>query len=429
MYLCAIIVLIRMNIITILPLVGLGDLLQIDILFWLLAVPVVVLLVAYLLWQQRQHKRLESELGLLESVQRRTIEYDLVLKAMKLAVWHIDVQERTITYDSDYRDALDVPSVPPGSDVETFCDNLLPEYKQRIASSMIDLVEGRTELVHEQYQAHSPLGDSTIWGETHAVVDKRDANGRPLTIVGTSMRIDNQKEIEMALVKARNQAEESDRLKTAFLANISHEVRTPLNAIVGFSEVLADSSSSEDHIQLSQLIRQNNARLLHLFDDMVNMSKLEAGDESVHKTRFLVTDMLQELVHKYAPRAAEKHLSLVVDKYAEALEPETDRERLLQIISHYIDNALKFTTEGGVTVGCNLELGNLHVWVRDTGKGIDAEYCGDKLFERFVKIDEFEPGTGLGLSICRSLAVTLGGKVGMESSLGRGSLFWVDVPY
>ena len=415
--------------IMILLLVTFSNLFQIDILFWLIALPVVVVLVCCLIWQRYQHQMLESEMSMLNAVQRRTIEYDLVLKAMKLAVWHIDIQERTITYDSDYRDALDIPTVPPGSDVELFCDNLLPEYKKRIAESMMALAEGRTDLVHEQYQAHSPLGDGTTWGETYAVVEKRDASGRPLTIVGTSMRIDKQKEIEMALIKASNQAEESDRLKTAFLANISHEVRTPLNAIVGFSEVLAGNPSDDERTMLSKLISQNNARLLHLFEDMVNMSKLEAGDESVHKTRFLISDLLQELIEKYAPQAAEKHLTLVVDKHSEALEPNTDRDRLMQIVAHYVDNALKFTTEGGVTIGCNLEGGNMRVWVRDTGKGIDSEYCGDKLFERFVKIDEFEQGTGLGLSVCRSLALTLGGKVGMESELGVGSLFWVDVPY
>ena len=418
-----------MNAIELLPLIALADLMQIDILFWLIALLVVLLLLMYLIWQQQQYKILDSELTMLNGVKRRTIEYDLVLKAMKLAVWHIDVQERTITYDSDYREALDIPSVPPGTDVELFCDNLLPEDKKRIAERMRDLVEGRVDLVHEQYQSRSTLGDSLNWGETYAVVDKRDANGRPLTIVGTSMRIDKQKEIEMALIKARNQAEESDRLKTAFLANISHEVRTPLNAIVGFSEVLTETASESERQQLSDLIRQNNTHLLQLFDDMVNMSKLDAGVESVQKTRFQMDEFLQEVVKKYAEQASKKHLSLIIDEHSENLEAYTDRNRLMQIVYHYVDNALKFTTEGGVTIGCNIEVGNMRVWVRDTGKGIDSEFCGDKLFERFVKIDEFEQGTGLGLSVCRSLALTLGGKVGMESELGRGSLFWVDVPY
>lgn len=415
--------------IVILPLIVLSDLFRIDILFWLITLPIVAVLVCFLLWQYRQHQGLVSDMSVLNTVQHRNIEYDLVLKAMKLAVWHIDVQERTITYDADYRDALDVASIPPGSDVEMFCDNLLPVYKERIRTSMIDLLQGRTDHVHEQYQARSLQGDGTTWGETYAVVDKRDADGHPLTIVGTSMRIDKQKEIEMALIKARNQAEESDRMKTAFLANISHEVRTPLNAIVGFSEVLAGNPSDDERTMLSKLIRQNNARLLHIFDDVVNMSRLEAGGGSVSKQRFLVRDFLQEVVEKYAAQAAEKHLTLAVDAHSETLEPHTDRDRLLQIVCHYVENALKFTTAGSITIGANLEVGHMRVWVRDTGKGIEAEYCGDKLFERFVKVDEFEQGTGLGLSICRSLAIMLGGKVGMESELGVGSLFWVDVPY
>jgi signal transduction histidine kinase len=410
-------------------LITLADMMQIDILFWLIALPVVVLLVVYLIWQSHQYKVLESEITMLNTVKRRTIEYDLVLKAMKLAVWHIDVQERTITYDSDYRDALDISVIAPGSDVEVFCNNLLPEDKKNIADRMMDLVEGRADHVHVQYQALSPLGDTTHWGETYAVVDKRDADGHPLTIVGTSMRIDKQKEIEQALINARNKAEESDRLKTAFLANISHEVRTPLNAIVGFSEVLAGTTSDDERKQLYEVIRQNNARLLNLFDDMVNMSRLEAGSESVHKTDFLMDGLLRELVEKYVAQAADKHLSLTIDDHSEPLRPFTDRDRLMQILCHYMDNALKFTTEGGITIGCNLEVGNMRVWVRDTGKGIDPQFCGDKLFERFVKIDEFEQGTGLGLSICRSIALALGGKVGMESKVGHGSLFWVDVPY
>ena len=101
----------------------------------------------------------------------------------------------------------------------------------------------------------------------------------------------------------------------------------------------------------------------------------------------------------------------------------------MQIVNHYVENALKFTAEGGVTLGCNKQLGHLRVWVSDTGKGIAPENCTDKLFERFVKIDEFEQGTGLGLSVCRSLAMSLGGNVGVESQLGKGSRFWVEIPF
>lgn len=419
-----------MNTVELLFLLTLADLMQLDILFWVLSLVLVALLTLHLLWQRRQHKNLVAELAMLETVERRTIEYDLVLKAMKLAIWHIDVKKRTITYDSDYRDVLDIPTIPPGADVELFCNILVAEDKERIKARMKDLMEGRVDLVHEQYRTLSPLDNSITWGETHAVIDRRDAEGHPLTIVGTSMRIDKQKEIEAALIEARNKAEESDRLKTAFLANISHEVRTPLNAIVGFSEVLATGQlSAEECTQLHGLIRQNNVRLLHLFEDMVNMSRLDAGGETLTMTCFSINNLLQELVKKYAPEAAEKNLSLETSHQGEDVELRTDRNCLTQILSHYIDNALKFTDKGCVSVGFNLQIGNVRLWVRDTGRGIEPEFCGDKIFERFVKVDEFEQGTGLGLSICRSLALKLGGKVGMESEVGHGSLFWVDVPY
>ena len=155
-----------MNAIGTIPLIGLADLMQIDILFWLIAIPMVVLLVIYLIWQQHHYKTLESELTLLNTVKGRTIEYDLVLKAMKLAVWHIDIQERTITYDSDYREALDVPSIAPGSDVEMFCDNLLPEYKERIAASMIDLAQGRVEHALQRHDRGHAVPDGQVTRRT-----------------------------------------------------------------------------------------------------------------------------------------------------------------------------------------------------------------------------------------------------------------------
>lgn len=418
-----------MSMIEILSLVSLGELMRLDMLFWVALVPLLALSILILMAQHRQFLKLKKELVLLKKAKRRAVEYDLVLKAMKLCAWHIDVQARTITYDSDYRDSLDIQTVPPNSDVEVFCSTLLPEYKEQIKKKMMELLDGRIDQVHEQYVFSSANGDRTNWGELYAIIDKRDADGKPLSVVGTSRLIDKQKKIEQDLMDALNKAEESDRLKTAFLANISHEVRTPLNAIVGFSDVLTECQDEEERAQLVTLIKENNARLLRLFDDMVNMSKLEAGGGTIKKGRFKMDELLREVIRTYRMQANEKRLRLEVDENSEDLEPYSDRQRLSQIICQYVDNAIKFTSEGSVTLGCNLQRSNLRIWVRDTGKGIASEFCGDKIFERFVKIDEFEQGTGLGLSICRSLAVTLGGKVGVESELGKGSVFWVEVPF
>ena len=417
-----------MSLMSSLWLFSLGSLLRMDILVWLFAVPALVAFVLLLLWQLRQHSHLKEELVQLSKLKRHAVEYDLVMKAMKVGVWRIDIPTNTITYESDYRESADSMVLPPGSDVKLFTDKVAPEYRGKLASDMQDLLDGRIDEFHEQFQLILPPDGHIGWGETYAVVEKRDLEGNPLVLVGASMRIDHQKAIEQALIDARNHAEESDRLKSAFLANISHEIRTPLNAIVGFSDVLTMAQSDEERNELIALIKQNNAHLLHLFDGMVSMSKLEAGGGMVKKTRFELNMLLAEIADKYAAEAFGKGLQVSADIQPDTPVLYTDRDRLTEILTHYMDNALKFTSKGSVTMGYTPAGNRLRIWVRDTGKGIPADRLDDRLFERFVKVDDFVPGTGLGLSICRSQALSLGGTVGVESKLGEGSLFWVELP-
>ena len=399
-----------------------------DLMVWIVGIFILCIAIITMFLQYRQHKRLDAELKNLSKVKRNTIEYDLVLKAMKLTVWRIDVPTRTITYESDYRDQVGTATLPPGTDVEMFCNTLTPESKARIAASMNDLVEGRKDECQEQYEVQTKKGEKRCWGELFATVDKRDLNGKPLTVVGASMNIDSQKELEQELIDARNQAEESERLKTAFLANISHEIRTPLNAIVGFSDVLPMAHSDEEHEELVGLIKKNTSHLLRLFEDLVNMSKLEAGGEAAKKARFDLDALLVELSNRFKAQSEEKGITLQIEKPAVAVRPLSDIDRIREILNHYVDNALKFTKEGSVTLGYSLLDNNkLRIWVRDTGIGIAPEHCSEHLFERFFKIDDFIPGTGLGLSICRNLAQCLGGTVGVESKLGEGSVFWVEI--
>ena len=404
-----------------------GQLLRIDVLIWVLGIPVVLAAAATLYYQMKQHRQLRTELRMLSKVKRNAIEYDLVLKAMKLTVWRIDVPTRTITYESDFRETPGIPIIAPNSDVELFCNTLTPESKERITAGMNQLLEGHIEEFHEQYEMILQQGKVSRWGEMYATVDQRDINGRPVTVVGTSMNIDRQKDIERALIEARNKAEESDRLKSAFLANISHEIRTPLNAIVGFSDVLSMVQSEEERTQLVNLIKQNNAQLLRLIDDMVNMSKLDAGDDAVKKEHFDLKTLLTELVDRYQPEYDKKDIELQTSVQDTGLQLYTDRGRLREILNQYLNNALKFTEKGSVTIGYELRGEHVRLWVRDTGKGIPAEHCNEHLFERFFKVDEFTAGTGLGLSICRSLAQTLSGTVGVQSKEGSGSLFWVEI--
>lgn len=408
---------------------SLRSLMRADYLTWIVGILVLLIALLLFIYQLRQNKMLKADVAQLGKMKHHNIEYELVLKAMKLGTWRVDIPTKSVTFENDYRDKMDDYTPQPGTSVQAICDQLVPGDRERIAKGMLDLMAGRIDEYHEQYQVRIPNSEKTYWGESYAMIDKRDLDGRPLSIVGTSMRIDEQKNIEQALIEARNHAEESDRLKSAFLANMSHEIRTPLNAIVGFSDILPQAQSEEERNQLIELIKQNNAHLLRLFDDMVNMSKLEAGNgEQVVKSTFDLNLLLNEQKNKYTGINQNAAVEIGARTDEGTFSLTTDRNRLAEILNQYMNNALKFTTKGSILLGYDTTDDGVRIWVRDTGKGIPADKCNERLFERFVKVDEFIPGTGLGLSICRSLALSLNGRVGMESELGKGSTFWVDLP-
>lgn len=409
-------------------LISLSDFDRLDLLVWIVGIPLLIFFSVYYILQLRQNRKLKADWVMLTANPTHSIEYDLVLKAMKLCVWHFDVLTGMVTFDGDYRDGDNNLQIGQGGAVDGVIGQMLPEYREKAHQLVSDLIAGLVDEIHLQYELQVPHTSQIYWAESYATIERRDVDGQPLTIVGTSKRIDKQKKVEQELIEARNKAEESDRLKTAFLANMSHEVRTPLNAIVGFSDLLPVVQSEEERNQLITLIKENNRHLLRLFENMVSLSKLEAGGESSEKTRFALNDLLTEIVDKYAPESAKTGVRLKVEAMADSPFPFTDRERLHEILNQYVNNAMKFTSQGSVTLGYDVQGNQLRIWVKDTGKGIPADHCNDRLFERFVKIDDFVPGTGVGLSICRSLALSLGATVGVESTEGVGSCFWVELP-
>ena len=407
---------------------SLHSLMRMDILVWIVGLPVLLAAIILLYYQYRQSRTLKSEMGLFSKMKIHSVEYDLVLKAMKLAIWHLDIPTRAFTLETDYRDASDTNDFPPGISIDDVYQRILPEDADKIKKGIAELASGRADVYHEQFQMQVPHSNRRYWLEGFATVDKRDMQGKPLSIVGTLMRIDQQKSIENALMEAVYHAEESDRLKSAFLANISHEIRTPLNAIVGFSEVLTSVEDESERMGLLDLIKKNNADLLRIFDDIMSMSKLEArGGEALKKSTFKLKDVLEELADKYQDMSKQTGVPIVIENVEQLPKLNTDRDRLREILNQYLDNAMKFTKEGQVTIGCMSQGDKVRIWVRDTGIGIPDSMCNEHLFERFVKVDEFVSGTGLGLSICRSLALSMNGEVGVKSQQGKGSTFWIEL--
>ena len=381
------------------------------------------------MWMQwKASRRLKSELAMLGKMGKHNVEYEFVLGTMKLSIWHLDVKTGKLTFEQDYRDKDNKYFTnADGMKIDDSVVLLDPRDSERIGKSMEDLCSGRKSSYHEIYRVKVPYGHTVYWEESYATVSQRDVDGLPVTIVGTTQRIDDRKALEEALVQARNRAEESDRLKSAFVANMSHEIRTPLNAIVGFTSVLPDITDEEERKSLLDLIQENTQKLLRIVDDVVNISKIESGKEELVMTAFELNTLLLENMNR-CEQSLQPGVTLNAQFALDSLTITTDLARLNEIMKHLLQNATKFTQAGSITVGYDQPVdGRIIIWVRDTGKGI-AEENLERIFERFYKVDEFIPGAGLGLSLCRVMAFSLGGDVTVESKLGEGSTFKVELP-
>jgi len=241
--------------------------------------------------------------------------------------------------------------------------------------------------------------------------------------------ITTRKQVELELIQAKEKAEESDRLKSAFLANMSHEIRTPLNAIVGFSSLLAETDEAElRHVYMS-LVQENNELLLNLISDILDISKIEAGMIDLVMGRVDVPQLCREVIATFSHKKRDSAVELRFDENSPQIVIDADKNRIVQVLSNFLTNALKFTTKGSITLSYLLEdESQVRFCVTDTGKGIPDEQKHE-IFNRFVKLDSFVQGAGLGLSICQSLVKRMGGKIGVESREGEGSCFWFTHPY
>ena len=238
------------------------------------------------------------------------------------------------------------------------------------------------------------------------------------------------KQAEKQLALAKEKAEEADLSKSTFLANMSHEIRTPLNAITGFAEILASANTEEEKAQYQEIIKMNADLLLQLVNDILDMSKIEAGTLEFVYTKVDINLLLSDLRQLFQMKVndAGGNIQIIAEPSLPSCSIETDRNRVAQVLSNFTTNAIKFTQEGTISIGYEARDTELYFYVTDTGAGIPADKLPE-VFGRFVKLNKDKKGTGLGLSISKTIVNKLEGQIGADSVEGKGSTFWFTIPY
>ena len=313
----------------------------------------------------------------------------------------------------------------PLSDIFGTYRHFHPDDRALLIRFLDDARKGLTTQLSKEMRVLREDGTYT-WTHVNLLVKKYAPQDRIIEIISINYDITELKRTEEMLVKARDKAEASDRLKSAFLANMSHEIRTPLNAIVGFSSLLTSTESAAEKELYNSLIGHNNKLLLNLINDVIDLSKIESGYLELRPDWVNLTELLDESVAEYAHQVP-SGVELLTNYPAHDSLVELDSLRIKQILSNFLSNALKNTTTGHVEVFYEVDHQSVRIGVKDTGRGIPQNML-EKIFERFEKLDSFAQGAGLGLSICKLIVEKMNGRVLVDSQLGIGTTFVIELP-
>lgn len=313
----------------------------------------------------------------------------------------------------------------PLSDIFGTYRHFHPDDRALLIRFLDDARKGLTTKLSKEMRVLREDGTYT-WTHVNLLVKKYAPQDRIIEIISINYDITELKRTEEMLVKARDKAEASDRLKSAFLANMSHEIRTPLNAIVGFSSLLTSTENAAEKELYNSLIGHNNKLLLNLINDVIDLSKIESGYLELRPDWVNLTELLDESVAEYVHQVP-SGVELLTNYPAHDSLVELDRLRIKQILSNFLSNALKNTTTGHVEVFYEVDHQSVRIGVKDTGRGIPQNML-EKIFERFEKLDSFAQGAGLGLSICKLIVEKMNGRVLVDSQLGIGTTFVIELP-
>ena len=351
--------------------------------------------------------------------------FELVGDYAKVGYAHFDALSRNGYALSSWYKNVGEEEGTPLPEIIGIHSHFHPEDRAVMLDFLAKVVKGESTKLCRDVRIRRADGSYT-WTRVNVLVRNYRPQDNVIEMLCINFDITQLKETEQMLIKAKEKAEEADRLKSAFLANMSHEIRTPLNAIVGFSSMLEEAEDQEEKHQYITIIEDNNKLLLQLISDILDLSKIEAETFDIIPERVnakqLCNDLFQAIQMKTSPQ-----VELRLKDNLPELTFTSDKNRLYQVLLNFVTNALKFTSEGNITIDYQIDGNEVKFSVQDTGMGIEPEKQ-EAIFTRFVKLNSFIPGTGLGLPICQSIVTQLGGKIGVESEPGRGACFWFTHP-
>ena len=351
--------------------------------------------------------------------------FELVGDYAKVGYAHFNVLTGHGYAQKSWYDNVGEEDETPLSEIFSAYRHFHPDDRALLIQFLDDVRKGLTVKLSKEMRICREEGTCT-WTYVHLLVRKYAPQDQIIEIISINYDITELKRTEEMLVKARDKAEASDRLKSAFLANMSHEIRTPLNAIIGFSSLLASTEDAAEKELYNSLIGHNNKLLLNLINDVIDLSKIESGYLELHPDWVNLTELLDESVAEDIHQVP-SGVELLTNYPAHDSLAELDRLRIKQILSNFLSNALKNTTTGRVEAFYEVDHQFVRIGVKDTGRGIPQNML-EKIFERFEKLDSFAQGAGLGLSICKLIVEKMNGRVLVDSQLGIGTTFVIELP-
>jgi len=375
------------------------------------------------------NKELARNLDEIQKMNEKVIEseekFRTIIENIPIPLFIKDMDSNYLFANKILLNYLKIDSAVGKTDFDLYPKEMAQKYRE---DDLIVIKSNQVEVFEESF---------ITAGKEHFVIATKmpfkKANGEVIGLIGTFIDITDRIKVEEDLIKAKEKAEESDRLKSAFLSNMSHEIRTPLNGITGFAEMLRKPNlTDEKKNYYVNIINSSSSQLLSIINDIIDISRIEAGQITINKDVIHIDNMIDGILSFLKHETTKKNIALKFDASKKNVQINSDSVKLRQILNNLIMNAIKFTDEGYVQIGYQIKEHNIEFSVRDTGIGIDKD-SQSIIFERFRQLDtSFSRkygGTGLGLSITKAYVEALGGKIWVDSEINKGTTFYFSLPY